>query len=50
MARFDYDAAEAVFQQMRDDKTDAVKLQAAAEFGLGAIAGARVDWPAAAQH
>ena len=50
MAQFDYDAAEAVFQQMRDDTTDAVKLQAAAEFGLGEIAGARVDWPAAAQH
>ena len=50
MARFDYDAAEAVFQQMRDDTTDAVKLQAAAEFGLGEIADARVDWPAAAQH
>ena len=50
MARFDYDAAEAVFQQMRDDTTDAVKLQAAAEFGLGEIADARVDGPAAAQH
>ena len=50
MAQFDYDAAEAVFQQMRDDTTDAVKLQAAAEFGLGEIAEARVDWPAAAQH
>lgn len=24
MAQFDYDAAEAVFQQMRDDTTDAV--------------------------
>jgi tetratricopeptide (TPR) repeat protein len=50
MAQFDYDAAEAVFQQMRDDTTDAVKLQAAAEYGLGEIAEARVDWPAAAQH
>ncbi len=50
MAPFDYDAAEAVFQQMRDDTTDAVKLQAAAEYGLGEIAEARVDWPAAAQH
>ena len=50
MARFDYDAAEAVFQQMRDDTADAMKLRAAAEFGLGEIAEARVDWPAAAQH
>ena len=50
MARFDYDAAEAVFQQMRDDTADAVKLHAAAEFDLGEIAEARVDWPAAAQH
>ena len=50
MARFDYDAAEAVFHQMRDDTTDAVKLQAASEYGLGEIAEARVDWPAAAQH
>ena len=50
MARFDYDAAEAVFQQLRDDTVDAVKMQAAAEYGLGEIAEARVDWPAAAQH
>ena len=50
LARFDYDAAEALFQQLRDDTADAVKRQAAAEYGLGEIAEARVDWPGAAQH
>ncbi len=50
LQQLDYSKAEALFEDIRADGQIAVQATAHAEFGLGEIAEARVDWFVAAQH
>ncbi len=50
LRRFDYSAAEALFTEIRDDPRAPVSAVARAEYGLGEIAEAQVNWAGAASH
>ncbi|SMX27674.1 photosystem I assembly protein Ycf3 [Pelagimonas phthalicica] len=50
LARFDYSAADALFEEVKALNQLAVEQVARAEFGQGEIAEARIDWHSAAAH
>ncbi|PIE16898.1 MAG: hypothetical protein CSA68_00150, partial [Rhodobacterales bacterium] len=50
LRRFDYSVAEALFDEIRKDAQIAVQAAARAEYGLGEIAEAQVNWAGAARH
>lgn len=50
LADLDYSKAEELFEQIDADAAIAVQSAARAQYGLGEIAEARVDWAKAAQH
>ncbi|MBO9465123.1 tetratricopeptide repeat protein [Tropicibacter sp. R15_0] len=50
LARFDYSAADALFEEVKALNQLAVEQVARAEYGQGEIAEARIDWHSAAAH
>ena len=49
-ARFEYGAAEKIFQRIKDDNALNIEQSARASFGLGKIAAAELRWQDAAEH